>query len=78
MLFLMKGDQIRFLLDKRVILMAENIGVALDEKTIEGIGRLVSSGKYRNRSHVVEYAVNSLIKKESDMDVRGKADEERE
>ena len=48
--------------------MSEKITVNLDEKTLKGIDKLVSSGKYRNRSHAVEFAVNSLVEKEGDVD----------
>jgi len=40
--------------------------VTFDEDTIYGIRELVRSGHFRNKSHVVEYAVKNLIKGKND------------
>jgi len=38
--------------------------VSFDENTICEIRRLIREGSFRNKSHVVEYAVKKLIEKE--------------
>jgi Arc/MetJ-type ribon-helix-helix transcriptional regulator len=45
--------------------MKENISVSLEKTIIEWADKQVESGKYRNRSHVMEYALNELKKKEA-------------
>ena len=40
--------------------MKENISVSLEKETIAWADKQVTSGKYRNRSHVIEYAINQL------------------
>ena len=42
-------------------IMNYKTSVSFEDKTIFGIRKLVRSGSFRNKSHVVEYAVNKLI-----------------
>jgi Arc/MetJ-type ribon-helix-helix transcriptional regulator len=42
--------------------MKENISVSLEKEIITWADNQVTSGKYRNRSHVIEYALNQLRK----------------
>ena len=46
--------------------MKHKTSVAFDEETILGILELLRSGTFRNKSHVVEYAVQQLLKKSSE------------
>jgi len=41
--------------------MKHKTSVSFDEKTLYGIRDLMRSGLFRNKSHVVEYAVNKLL-----------------
>lgn len=43
--------------------MKEKVSVSLDTKTIEWLDAQAATGKYRNRSHVIEYAINELKKR---------------
>jgi Arc/MetJ-type ribon-helix-helix transcriptional regulator len=40
--------------------MKENISVSLEKDLITWMDEQVKTGKYRNRSHLTEYAVNKL------------------
>lgn len=41
--------------------MKHKTSVAFDKETIEGIRGLVRTGSFRNKSHVVEFAVKKLL-----------------
>lgn len=43
--------------------MKSRISITLDEETVEILNSLLKDSKYRNRSHVVELAIE-LLKKE--------------
>lgn len=43
--------------------MKENISVSLEKETIAWVDAQAGTGKYRNRSHVIEYAIQELKKK---------------
>jgi Arc/MetJ-type ribon-helix-helix transcriptional regulator len=45
--------------------MKENISVSLEKDIITWSDKQVTSGKFRNRSHVIEFALNELKKKEA-------------
>ncbi len=45
--------------------MKENISVSLEKAIIAWADEQVTGGRYRNRSHVIEYALNELKKKEA-------------
>ena len=41
--------------------MKSKISVTVDKKILEMIEAKISSGKFRNRSHVIEYGVKKLM-----------------
>jgi len=45
--------------------MKTKLSITLDEETVQGIFNAISSGKFRNKSHVVEYAVKRLLEVEN-------------
>ena len=45
--------------------MKNKISVTIEEKTVLDILKAISSGKFRNKSHVVEYAVRKLLEVEN-------------
>ena len=45
--------------------MKQKISITIDEETVHDIIKSISSGKYRNKSHVVEYAVKKLLEVEN-------------
>ncbi len=45
--------------------MKENISVSLEKDTIAWLDAQAETGKFRNRSHVIEFAINELKKKEA-------------
>ncbi|MDO8556040.1 MAG: hypothetical protein Q7R96_02595 [Nanoarchaeota archaeon] len=44
--------------------MKQKISVTIDEKKIKIIEKLLEEGKFRNKSHILEYSLNKLIKEE--------------
>ena len=46
--------------------MKERISVTLDKEIIRILNSLIKNRKYRNRSHVVEYAIEQLKKLEDE------------
>jgi len=46
--------------------MKERASFTLDKETIEILDKLTESGKYRNKSHVVETAIKILEKREKE------------
>lgn len=45
--------------------MKEKVSVSLDSDTIAWLDEQAKKGKYRNRSHVIEFAINELRSKEA-------------
>ncbi len=45
--------------------MKDNISVSLEKDTIAWLDEQVKTGKYRNRSHAAEYAIQELKKREA-------------
>ena len=45
--------------------MKYKLSVTLDEELVQEILRILSTGKFRNKSHVVEYAVKKLLEVEN-------------
>ena len=43
--------------------MKENISVSLEKDTITWLDKQAETGQFRNRSHVIEYAINELKKR---------------
>lgn len=61
--------------------MKERASFTFDKETIKIIEKIMKSGKYRNRSHVVEYAIRvlgSLEEKEKQEGKEKKTDSEEE
>lgn len=46
--------------------MKERISVTLDKEIVKILNSLIKDRKYRNRSHVVEYAIEQLNKSENE------------
>ncbi len=44
--------------------MKQKLSITMEEKTVEEIVKLVEEGRYRNKSHIVEYAVRRLLRGE--------------
>lgn len=44
--------------------MKKRISATIDEKTNKLLNSLIKGGKYRNKSHVIERAIESLAKEE--------------
>ncbi len=45
--------------------MKEKVSVSLDSETIRWLDEQAKTGKYRNRSHVIEYAITELKRREA-------------
>ncbi|MBS3114243.1 hypothetical protein J4448_04015 [Candidatus Woesearchaeota archaeon] len=45
--------------------MKQKLSVTLDKKLVHEILKALSTGKFRNKSHVVEYAVKKLLEEEN-------------
>ena len=41
--------------------MKQKLSVTLDEELVDEIVRTLSTGRFRNKSHIVEYAVKKLL-----------------
>ena len=50
--------------NKVVVKMKQKVSISLDEKTVEEVDRKLVSATFRNRSHLVEYAVKRLLGEE--------------
>ena len=46
--------------------MKQKISITVDEKIVLDILQAIRTGKFRNKSHVVEYAVKKLLELEND------------
>ena len=44
--------------------MKSKLSVTLDEELVPEIVKALSTGKFRNKSHVVEYAVKKLLEQQ--------------
>ena len=44
--------------------MKHKLSVTLDEEIVDEILKALSSGKFRNKSHVIEYAVKRLLEEQ--------------
>jgi len=45
--------------------MKHKLSISIDKETLEKLNEVLVSGKFRNKSHAVEYAVNRLLKEEN-------------
>lgn len=43
----------------------QKISVTIDEKLAKGIEKLTENGRFRNRSHVLEYGLRKLMEDEN-------------
>ncbi|MBS3163249.1 hypothetical protein J4427_01000 [Candidatus Woesearchaeota archaeon] len=44
--------------------MKQKISVSMDEEKIKLIDSMLENGRFRNRSHVIEYSLEKLLKEE--------------
>ena len=49
--------------------MKQKISITIGEETVFDILKSIESGRFRNKSHVVEYAVKKLLDKETDKEL---------
>lgn len=42
--------------------MKLKLSISMDNETVAKIEEAIKDGKFRNKSHIVEYAVNSMLK----------------
>ncbi len=45
--------------------MKSKLSITLDEEIVQEILKALSTGRFRNKSHVVEYAVKKLLEAEN-------------
>jgi Arc/MetJ-type ribon-helix-helix transcriptional regulator len=45
--------------------MKNKLSITLDDETVFAIQNAISSGRFRNKSHVVEFAVRRLIEEKN-------------
>ena len=45
--------------------MKQKINVTIDEEKLKLVDKLLESGKYRNKSHILEYSLTKLLEVES-------------
>ncbi len=51
-----------FILRGRIIGMKQKVSITIDEKTLKLIEESLQEGFFRNRSHVIEFSVNKMLK----------------
>ncbi len=42
--------------------MKKKLSVSIEEKTIDRLESIIEEGSFRNKSHLIEFAVNKLLK----------------
>ncbi len=50
--------------------MKQKISITIDKEVLDLVENAISSGKFRNRSHVLEYSVKKLIANEKKQDLK--------
>ena len=45
--------------------MKQKINVTIDEEKLKLVEKLLESGKYRNKSHILEYSLTKLLNEEA-------------
>jgi len=45
--------------------MKQKISITIDEQTVQDILKTIESGKFRSKSHFVEFAVKKLLEEEN-------------
>jgi len=46
--------------------MKQKISISIDENKIKKIEELLKNGKFRNKSHVLEYSLDRLLEEKND------------
>lgn len=46
--------------------MKQKLSISIDKETIEKLEDYISEGSFRNKSHVVEFALNKFMRKENE------------
>ena len=46
--------------------MKEKLSITIDKKTIELIDESIKEGLFRNKSHVVEFSLNKILKEKKE------------
>jgi Arc/MetJ-type ribon-helix-helix transcriptional regulator len=44
--------------------MKQRISITIDKKNLEIVERALSEGRFRNKSHVIDYSLNKFLKEE--------------
>ncbi len=44
--------------------MKQKISISIDEKKLKLLESMLNDGKFRNKSHIIEYSLDQLIKEE--------------
>ena len=44
--------------------MKLKLSISMDEETVSKLEEAVKDGRFRNKSHIVEYAVNKMLKQD--------------
>jgi len=42
--------------------MKKKLSISIEEKTIKDLDKYISEGYFRNKSHIVEFAINKFMK----------------
>lgn len=42
--------------------MKQKLSVTIDEEKVKKIERIIEEGKFRNKSHILEYSLNKFLK----------------
>jgi Arc/MetJ-type ribon-helix-helix transcriptional regulator len=45
--------------------MKQKLSISIDEEKIKVIENLLKEGKFRSKSHIMEYSLNKLLKEEA-------------
>ena len=45
--------------------MKQKISISIDEEKIKLIEKLLENGRFRNKSHILEYSLDKLLKEEN-------------
>ena len=51
--------------------MKQKLSITIDEEKIEEIKKLIEEGRFRSKSHILEYSLNKFLKQEK-QDVESK------
>lgn len=45
--------------------MKQKLSITIDEEKIQKIEKILEEGKFRNKSHILEYSLNQFLKEEA-------------